>query len=80
MTRIAEGETDPAVAAAKGISKALITTATGLAIAVPSFFFYNVFSGRADAYAVEMEHRAHDLVRLVAEKEHGHENQPTATD
>ena len=72
----AHGMGDPAVVA-NGISQALITTAAGLAIAVPSFFFYNVFSGRADSYAVEMEQRGHELVRLFAEKEHA--NADTAT-
>lgn len=70
----AQGMGDPAVVAT-GISQALITTAAGLAIAVPSFFFYNVFTGRADAYANEMEQRAHYLVRLFAVKEHAHGNQ-----
>lgn len=70
----ARGLGDPAVVA-NGISQALITTAAGLAIAIPSFFFYNVFMGRAEAYATEMEQRAHHLVRLFFEKEHGNADQ-----
>ncbi len=42
-------------ALAGGISEALITTATGLAVAIPSLVFYNYFVSKADNFIIEME-------------------------
>lgn len=42
-------------ALAGGISEALITTATGLAVAIPSLVFYNYFVSKADGLIIEME-------------------------
>jgi len=44
-----------AAALANGISQALITTATGLVIAIPSLVAYNYFNGRADAIVTGLE-------------------------
>jgi len=38
-----------------GISEALITTAMGLAVAIPAYIFYNYFVNRKDNYISEME-------------------------
>ncbi len=54
---------------AGGISKALITTATGLTIAIPSLIFYRYFKARVEALVVKMEQEALKLVEAT----HGHD-------
>ena len=49
-----QGVGDPAVLA-EGISEALITTAVGLTVAIPSLMFYRYFRGRVDELVVTME-------------------------
>ena len=61
------GVGDPAPLAG-GISEALITTAAGLTIAIPSFFFYRYFRGKVRAYVVAMEQQALQLIHSI---EHG---------
>lgn len=55
------GVGDPAELAG-GISKALITTAAGITVAIPSLFFYRYFRGRVDQTIIEMEQEALKLV------------------
>ena len=50
---------------AGGISKALITTAAGLTIAIPSLLFYRYFRGKVDRLVVGMEQEAMLLVDLI---------------
>jgi biopolymer transport protein ExbB len=50
---------------AGGISEALITTAAGLTVAIPSFFFYRYFKGRVGAYVVSMEEEAINLIEAI---------------
>ena len=57
----AEGVGDPAILA-EGISEALITTATGLAIAIPTLAFYRYYSGRVEELVVAMEQ---DVMRFM---------------
>ena len=45
-----------------GISEALVTTAAGLTVAIPSLLFYRFFRGRVDALVVAMEQEALDMV------------------
>ncbi len=47
---------------ASGISKALVTTAAGLAIAVPSLAAYHFFKMRTSELAMELEGEANDLL------------------
>ena len=47
---------------ASGISEALITTAAGLAVAIPSLIGYRYLSGQVDSLVVEMEKEAMKLV------------------
>ena len=47
---------------AGGIGQALITTAAGLCVAIPSLMFYRYFRGRVQEYIVEMEKQAIALV------------------
>lgn len=57
---------------AGGISEALITTATGLSIAIPSLMFYRYFRGRVDELVVRMEEEALKLVEVIhGEREPG---------
>ncbi|MEJ2535350.1 MAG: MotA/TolQ/ExbB proton channel family protein [Gammaproteobacteria bacterium] len=50
---------------AGGISEALITTAAGLTVAIPSFFFYRYFKGRVQEYVVSMEEQAISLIGAI---------------
>ena len=61
------GVGDPAPLAG-GISEALITTAAGLTVAIPTYFFYRYFRGKVRAYVVGMEQQALDLINTI---EHG---------
>jgi len=58
---------------AGGISKALITTATGLSVAIPSLIFVRYFRRRVDGLVVGMEEEAIKLVEVM----HG-QRRPTA--
>ncbi len=50
---------------AGGISEALITTAAGLTVAIPSFFFYRHFRGLVRGYVVQMEQQAMSLMHAI---------------
>jgi len=50
---------------AGGISEALITTAAGLTVAIPSYFFYRYFSGRVTEYVLSMEEQALSLIECI---------------
>jgi len=50
---------------AGGISTALITTAAGLTVAIPSLLFYRYLRGRIDALVVNMEQEAIRLVEVL---------------
>jgi len=50
---------------AGGISQALITTAAGLSVAIPSLMFYRLFRGKVDELVVEMEQEAIKLVEVM---------------
>lgn len=50
---------------AGGISKALITTAAGLTVAIPALFFHRFFIRRVDELVVAMEQEATKLVEAV---------------
>ncbi len=56
---------------AGGISEALITTAAGLSVAIPTFFFYRYFRGLVRSYVVQMEQQAIDLLHAIE-----HRNRP----
>ncbi len=49
-----------------GVAEALITTATGLAVAVPSVVLYNYFSRRIERFVDDMELAASETTELVA--------------
>ncbi len=50
---------------AGGISEALLTTAAGLSIAIPTLIFYNFFNKRIEHLIVEMEHLSVTLLELL---------------
>lgn len=50
---------------AGGISEALLTTAAGLTVAIPSYFFFRYFKGRVEEYVVSMEERAISLIGAI---------------
>ncbi len=50
---------------AGGISEALITTAAGLTVAIPSLFFYRFFQRRVDELVISMEQEALKLVEVL---------------
>jgi biopolymer transport protein ExbB len=49
-----------------GVAEALITTATGLAVAVPSVVLYNYFSRRVERFESDMELAASEVTDLIA--------------
>ena len=59
-----EGVGNPAVLAG-GISEALITTAAGLSIAIPSLMFHRYLTGRVDQLEVMMEEQALKMVAVM---------------
>ena len=60
-----KGNRDPSVLA-HGISVALITTAAGLSVAIPTYVCYRYFCGRVDTLVVTMEQEALKLVEALA--------------
>lgn len=50
---------------AGGISQALITTAAGLTVAIPSYFFYRFFRGMVADYVISMEKKAIRLIDCI---------------
>jgi len=65
FTTIAVNGTDNAALLAGGISAALITTAAGLTVAIPSLFFHRFFIRRIDELVVGMEQEAIKLVEVL---------------
>ena len=57
------GRVDASVLAG-GIWEALITTAAGLSVAIPTLVAYHYFEGRADNIAVQMEDTTSELIEL----------------
>jgi len=63
------GVGDPAVLAG-GISEALITTAAGLSVAIPSLIGYRYLRGRVDALVVQMEKESIALIEALHRKKY----------
>ncbi|MGZ8153609.1 MAG: MotA/TolQ/ExbB proton channel family protein [Methylovulum sp.] len=61
---MAHGAGDPTVLAG-GISVALITTAAGLTVAIPSLIFHRHFERMVDDYVVQMEAEALKLIDIL---------------
>lgn len=58
------GVGDPGILAG-GISEALITTAAGLTVAIPTLMFYRYFRGRVEALVIQMEEEALKMVEIM---------------
>jgi biopolymer transport protein ExbB len=74
-TLTTQGAANPG-ALSGGISKALITTAAGLAVAIPSLMFYRYFRGRVDMLVVRMEQEAMKMVEVI----HGERERDVTTE
>ena len=61
---VSAGVGNPAVLAG-GISKALITTAAGLSVAIPALVFHRYLNGKVDRLVLEMENQAIKLVEII---------------
>lgn len=53
---------------AGGIAQAMITTATGLTIAIPALVAYNAFSDKANALILEMERLALNFIKQIVQQ------------
>lgn len=62
---IVEAGTGNAAVLAGGISKALITTAAGLSVAIPALMFHRFFDSKVDRLALDMEEQALRLVEVL---------------
>ncbi len=51
-----------------GIAEALITTALGLAVAVPAVWAYNYFAGKVEGFNVEMDNSSSELLDYFIKK------------
>lgn len=55
-------ETAGIAAVAGGISEALLTTAIGIAVAVPAVWLFNYFTSKVQGFVVEMDNSASELI------------------
>jgi biopolymer transport protein ExbB len=58
---------------AQGIGNALITTAAGLIVAIPTLIAYNYFVARVEGMILDMEISSSELVEMLTESEKQHE-------
>jgi biopolymer transport protein ExbB len=61
---VTAGVGNPGVLAG-GISKALITTAAGLSVAIPVLIFHEILSSRVDQLILDMEDKAVQMVDVL---------------
>lgn len=59
---ISSSGTTGLTAVAGGISEALVTTALGLFVAIPAVWAYNYFSGKIEAFDIEMDNSGSELL------------------
>lgn len=67
---VAAGAAEPSALSA-GIAEALITTAAGLSIAIPSMIAYSYLNSLVERHITDMENRAEELIALAARREEG---------
>lgn len=65
FTAISSQGVGNSAAMAGGIAEALITTAAGLLVAIPSLLFYRYFRGRVEQLVVTMEEEALRLIEAI---------------
>jgi biopolymer transport protein ExbB/TolQ len=61
-------------AVAGGIAEALVTTAVGLAVAVPVAWLFRYFNGKIDNFIIEMDNSSAELIRFLLK--HRREGRP----
>lgn len=54
-----------AISLSAGISEALISTAVGLSIGIPTLVFYNYFERKANSVILDLENICNDLIRQI---------------
>lgn len=59
---ISSKNTTGIAAVAGGISEALVTTAFGLFVAIPAVWAYNYFTGKVEAFDIEMDNSSSELI------------------
>ncbi len=70
QTIAAKGGMTPATVAG-GISEALITTATGLVLAIPAFVAYNYFTSQVRRFVLEIEESSTQILEAVIDTQAG---------
>ena len=68
--QIATQKTSGIGAVAGGISEALVTTAFGLLVAIPAVMTFNYFTGKVEAFDVEMDNSSSELVDYFIKQSH----------
>lgn len=63
---------------AGSISEALLTTAIGLSVAVPAVWFYNLLTNQMDAFGVEMQNCALELLSYLRARQAGFQRNMSA--
>ncbi len=61
-----------------GIAEALVTTAFGLLVAIPSVMVFNYFTNRVDDFVVDMNDVSSELVSFVLKEGRGNESAPAS--
>jgi biopolymer transport protein ExbB/TolQ len=62
FTGMASSGSGGLAAVSAGISEALITTAVGLAVAIPAVMAFNYFTERLERFTIEMNNAAQELI------------------
>ena len=65
---VAVGGITSTVVVAEGIAEALITTVTGLAIAIPTLVFHGYFVSFVNSLILNMEKESRELIEVIEEK------------
>ena len=60
--KMSESKATGLAAVSGGISEALVTTALGLFVAIPAVMMFNYFTGKVEAFDVEMDNSSSELV------------------
>ena len=68
--KIATAKTSGIATVAGGISEALVTTAFGLLVAIPAVMAFNYFTGRVEAFDVEMDNSSSELIDYFIKQSH----------
>ncbi len=66
--KISESKAAGLASVAGGISEALVTTAVGLFVAIPAVMMFNYFTGKVEAFDVEMDNSSSELVDYFIKK------------